>query len=247
MALPLPPGLTPSEVAFLCEMELVTVIPRQRLEGLKLLGGPTPVLQPPHRTTLPLWLALLLKRQRRANISPPPWLLPTSLTAILEFETEHSKDAFSPPPLLPPTSSTTAPVSPPFLPSSTASAPADALPYHWLEMGNILLEVAPDDFEEPDQVRRLLRDLREVRMAKVRKGVEVLDAGGGVKMNGVGGMEVAEGRAFIGGVIDGLRGALTDGVYRKIGASREQARKESEAEERENGYAGNASDDDGDM
>lgn len=38
MALPLPPGLTPAEVAFLCEMELVSVIPRQRLEGLELLG-----------------------------------------------------------------------------------------------------------------------------------------------------------------------------------------------------------------
>ena len=38
MALSLPPGLTPPEVAFLCEMELITVIPRQRLEGLSLLG-----------------------------------------------------------------------------------------------------------------------------------------------------------------------------------------------------------------
>lgn len=38
MALPLAPGLTPPEVAFLCEMELVTVIPRQKLEGLALLG-----------------------------------------------------------------------------------------------------------------------------------------------------------------------------------------------------------------
>ena len=38
MALPLSPGLTPAETAFLCEMEMVTVIPRQRLEGLNLLG-----------------------------------------------------------------------------------------------------------------------------------------------------------------------------------------------------------------
>lgn len=38
MALPLPPGLTPSEIGFLCEMELVTVIPRQRLDALELLG-----------------------------------------------------------------------------------------------------------------------------------------------------------------------------------------------------------------
>jgi GINS complex subunit 2 len=42
-------------------------------------------------------------------------------------------------------------------------------------------------------------------------------------------MEVGESRGFIIGVIDGLR---------KIGASKEQARKEGEAEESENGNAG---------
>jgi hypothetical protein len=46
MALPLPPGLTPPEIAFLCEMELVTVIPRQRLEGLELLGVRVPLQHP---------------------------------------------------------------------------------------------------------------------------------------------------------------------------------------------------------
>ena len=43
MALPLKPGLLPSEVAFLCEMELIIVIPRQRLAGLELLGVSRPV------------------------------------------------------------------------------------------------------------------------------------------------------------------------------------------------------------
>jgi hypothetical protein len=38
MALPLPPGLTPKEVAFLAEMELVTVVPRQRLDSIGLLS-----------------------------------------------------------------------------------------------------------------------------------------------------------------------------------------------------------------
>jgi GINS complex subunit 2 len=74
-----------------------------------------------------------------------------------------------------------------------------------MELGEVLLEVASDDFEDANQTRRLLRDLREVRLSKLRAGIDILDAGGGVKMNGVGGMEVAEGRAFIGGVIDGLR------------------------------------------
>lgn len=45
MAMSLKPGLLPTEVAFLCEMELITVIPRQRLEGLELLG----VSRPHHR------------------------------------------------------------------------------------------------------------------------------------------------------------------------------------------------------
>lgn len=53
-----------------------------------------------------------------------------------------------------------------------------------------------------------MRDLREVRMSKIRAGVDVLDAGGGIKFNGVGGLEVCEGRGFIGGVIDGLRCVL---------------------------------------
>ena len=69
----------------------------------------------------------------------------------------------------------------------------------------MILDAASDDVPDPDHVRRLMRDLREVRMAKMREGVKVLDGSREVKLNGVGGMEVAEGRAFIGGVVDGLR------------------------------------------
>ncbi|KAI9841951.1 MAG: DNA replication protein psf2 [Sclerophora amabilis] len=232
MALPLPPGLTPPEIAFLCEMEMVTIVPRQRLEALDLLGGRTQPLQPPRRSTLPLWLALLLKRQRRANILPPPWLHPTSLEGILKFETEIASETFSPPPPLPAPARGSHTTSAPFLPSSTADAPADALPYHWLELGEILLDAAPDDLVEPNAVRRLMRDLREVRMAKMRAGVSILDGGGVVSLKGVGGMEVGEGRAFIGGVVDGLR---------RISASREQARREREA----NGEDDDDDDDDG--
>ena len=100
----------------------------------------------------------------------------------------------------------------------------------------MLLEAAGDDILEADTVRRLMRDLREVRMAKMRAGVDVLEGGRETKMNGVGAMEVAEGRAFIGRVVDGLR---------KIGAGKETSRREREAEERENG-TGRAGDEDDD-
>jgi GINS complex subunit 2 len=57
-----------------------------------------------------------------------------------------------------------------------------------------LLDAAPDDIVDPDTVRRLMRDLREVRMAKMRAGVAVLDGSGMVGLKGVGAMEVCEGR-----------------------------------------------------
>jgi GINS complex subunit 2 len=196
---------------------------------LTIAKGPLRPLNPPQRSDIPLWLALLLKRQRRANILPPPWLNTHSLSAILDHETEHA-DTFSPPPrLAPPLSDSTQPVSPPFLPTSTADAAPDALPYHWLELGEMLLEAAADDFEEPDQVRKLLRGLREVRMAKLRSGVEVLDAAGGIKMNGVGGMEVGEGRSFITGVIDGLRYAISWQGVAVMGADNNTGRLELHA------------------
>ena len=141
-----------------------------------------------------------------------------ALSDILEFETDvRSAAVLSPPPALPEAtgvaleedpylSHTSLELSPPFLTdSSTTRAQADALPYHWLELGHLLLTHAADDFDDPDTIRRLLRDLREVRMSKLRKGFQVLGPGAGVKMNGVGGMEVAEVRGFVGGVVDGLR------------------------------------------
>jgi len=46
MALPLPPGLTPAEIAFVAEMELVTVVARQRLDSLSLFSVRTPCFRP---------------------------------------------------------------------------------------------------------------------------------------------------------------------------------------------------------
>lgn len=73
----------------------------------------------------------------------------------------------------------------------------------------MLLDAASDDLVDPDQIRRLLKELREVRMAKFRAGVDALDAaamgGSGVALTGVGAMELGEGRGFVTGVVNGLR------------------------------------------
>lgn len=76
----------------------------------------------------------------------------------------------------------------------------------------MLLDTASDDVVDPDQTRRLLKEMREVRSAKIRSGIDALDLaagpGGGIALTGIGAMEIGEGRGFIGGVVDGLRYVL---------------------------------------
>lgn len=155
------------------------------------------------------------------------------MSLILDVESSHQdyQNAFSPPPPLPGQPSildldATASAkpqytpdgnryypAPPFLPHNTAQTTSSrdppSLPFHWVEVGNLLLDAASDDLVDPDQIRRLLKDLREVRMSKMRSGVDVLDeaatGGGGVALTGVGSMELGEERGFITGVVDGLR------------------------------------------
>ncbi|KAL1902508.1 DNA replication protein psf2 [Sporothrix stenoceras] len=295
MASPFPPGLLPAEVAFVCEMEHVTVVPRQRLDSIPLLGGATPQLRPPYRAVLPLWLALLLKRQRRASIIAPPWLHPASLRELVVLETKNltpedpaaerderqqglqdddddddaTRVRFAPPPPPPvradgagnarrvngqrgprhvdgfvgdPLLGPPIPLSPPFLPSCTADAPAGYLPYHWFEVAEILLAHAPDDLPAPvGEVRALLRDLAEARAAKVRHLATVAAAGTDpstvtdsadgynpaskkpspaiVNLRGIGAMELSEARGLVAAVHDGVR---------KLGAAAEASRRDEE-------------------
>lgn len=98
----------------------------------------------------------------------------------------------------------------------------------------MLLANASDDIPDAENCRRLLRDLREVRAAKVRSSIPVIDAGAGIQVNGVGAMEIGESRSFITGVVDGLR---------RIGTAREiQARED--AQERIQARGGGLDDDD---
>jgi GINS complex subunit 2 len=174
----------------------------------------------------------------------PPWLFTESLEEILVMETRHFQDSFSPPPQIPSTrqidyAGKSFYASPPFVESCTVNVAPTALPYHWFEISEMLLDAASDDISEPDRVRQLLRDIREVRLAKMRKGVEVLSGDGeGTRLDGVGAMEVSESKGFITGVMDGLR---------KIDASREQTRRERETEDRDNRRYNDDEDEDDDM
>lgn len=176
---------------------------------------------------------MLLKKQRRANIVPPPWLHPDSLRDIIHHETKIDPNGWAPPPPPPVRADSRGNarrlnsadedtvLSPPFLPSCTADAPSGALPYHWFEMAEMLLAHASDDITASSEVRSLLRDLQEVRAAKMRSSTAQLESGvdGVMSLRGVGAMELAESRGFVTGVVEGVR---------KIGASGEAVRREEE-------------------
>lgn len=100
-------------------------------------------------------------------------------------------------------------ISPPFISSMTSTANPSSLPYHYYEFAEMLLDAAADDIANPDETRSLLRDIREGRLAKMRKGFQAITDGSEImRFDGVGAMELAESRQFIVGVMSGLR-ALT--------------------------------------
>nr|KAJ3423232.1 DNA replication protein psf2 [Polyrhizophydium stewartii] len=49
------------------------------------------------------------------------------------------------------------------------------LPFHYLEIGMMLLDSAADDMNGAEDIRRLLSDLRQLRETKIRAGLEAVD------------------------------------------------------------------------
>ncbi|KIL70253.1 hypothetical protein M378DRAFT_96699 [Amanita muscaria Koide BX008] len=49
------------------------------------------------------------------------------------------------------------------------------LPFRYIEISKVLLDVASDDLENTDKLRSLLKDLREARQAKCRAGLSQID------------------------------------------------------------------------
>src|SRR4051794_21798706 len=96
MALPkhLHTTFTPSEIEFLAEDDPIFIIPTFRTDSLLFLSGTYGPFRPPAKTTVPLWLALLLRRHDKCTIVPPEWLSIESLKKNLEYERED--EGFSP-------------------------------------------------------------------------------------------------------------------------------------------------------
>ncbi|KAI5807854.1 hypothetical protein DFH27DRAFT_285106 [Peziza echinospora] len=200
--------LLPAHHVYLAETLSITILPLVPLPALPLITHPIPAMHPPHRATVPLWLALLLKKQGKAHIIPPPWLTTDNLNQLIKWEVENPGRF------------------------------GEGVPWRWVELGEVLCEAAEDDLvaasgggqaglgaEGERDVRVLLRTLREVRWSKAREGLRGLEATY-LQMNALGHLEISELRPYAKAVVDNLR---------LITASKEEAkaREEEEEEERE--------------
>ncbi|KAH8917931.1 DNA replication complex GINS protein PSF2 [Atractiella rhizophila] len=169
----LPPALlsnfTPGELEFIARQEMISIIPRISMPKLRFISAPRPnrtygPFNPPERATVPLWMALELKKTSKCRIVPPDWLTMERLEEKLNAE--------------------------------TSSASFSALPFHWMEISRMLLEVAADDIPRSEKVREILKSLREARLAKMREGISTLTPTS-LQLPNVSQMELNEIRPFI--------------------------------------------------
>ncbi|KAI7864850.1 Psf2-domain-containing protein [Spinellus fusiger] len=165
-------ALTPQEVEFLCGSEMITIIPVQRIPEIELIQQSVGPFRPPLQIKVPLWLAILMKKQQKCTMVCPEWLTVERLKVRLEEEEQHAE--FS------------------------------KLPFHYMEMAQLLLESAREDIPNAEQVRTLLKDLRETRQAKSRVGLSELDDTW-LGMNSLSLMEINEIRPFFTHAYDQMR------------------------------------------
>ncbi|KAI9014797.1 Psf2-domain-containing protein [Gaertneriomyces semiglobifer] len=83
------------------------------------------------------------------------------------------------------------------------------MPFHFMETSQLLLDCASDDIPHAEEVRTLLKDLREARQAKARKGLEALDPYY-LQMDNLGLMEINEIRPIFTKAFNELRRITPD-------------------------------------
>ncbi|XP_035231671.1 DNA replication complex GINS protein PSF2-like [Stegodyphus dumicola] len=133
--------MDPSELEFLAEQEVVTVIPNFTHGKLYLIRGDCGPFTPSIPVQVPVWLAINLRQRQKCRIIPPEWMSVEKLEEIKQEETDST--IFTP------------------MPSK-----------HYKEIAQLLFDVAAPDIPNADEVQTLIKDIWDIRMAKLRSSVD---------------------------------------------------------------------------
>lgn len=79
-----------SEIEFLAENELITIVPNFSQAKLHLICGDCGPFTPSIPIQVPLWLAINLRQRQKCRILPPDWMTVENLTKIKEEETDSA-------------------------------------------------------------------------------------------------------------------------------------------------------------
>lgn len=157
---------SPQEIQFLTENEPITILPRYTMNGIELITDNIPSIRAMQRLSVPLWFALILKRQNKCSLVPPDWLNLKSLQDFYQYEVNEL--------------------------TSFAK-----LPNNWLELSKLIFEYASDDInDEVYKLKSLVQDLKEIRMIKVQKGLELINESH-LQLDNLSLLEINEIRPFV--------------------------------------------------
>lgn len=129
------------ELAFQADDEPIAIMPKQALASMEMSGWVSPHLRPLRRSEVPLWFAVVLKRQDRCTIIWPAWLEAAQLQKFVDSEKTNSHQFSS-------------------LPW-----------YWQMTSEILVKEASDDCPSRIDEILQLLQELREIRLTKTRAGL----------------------------------------------------------------------------
>lgn len=140
---------TPEELDFSAQHEHIRIVPLIKLPQLNFIQGTYGPFQPPREATVPLWLAMYMRKSNQCRVLPPPWMTAGMLLRVARFhyyaglndvdklqamvKVERSQSEFA------------------------------QVPAHYLELCKNLLEWAREDLQESHTIRSLVMELCELR------------------------------------------------------------------------------------
>ncbi|GMM36801.1 DNA replication protein [Saccharomycopsis crataegensis] len=165
---------TSAEIVYLAENELIEVISNVSMnDKLSLISTELPKFRVMSTYKIPIWLAIILRKQNKITVPPPEWLNENYLANKYQEEVTN-QTAFT------------------------------QLPNNWLEVSKIFLKhFVQDLIDNEDVLLKLIQDLKEIRLVKLRKGLNNLNEIN-LGFNDLSLMEINEFRPFISRVMGNL-------------------------------------------
>ncbi|XP_013779274.1 DNA replication complex GINS protein PSF2-like [Limulus polyphemus] len=138
--------MSPAEVEFLAEKELVTIFPNFSHGKIYLISGDVGPFVPSLPVQVPLWLAVNLKQRQKCRLLPLDWM---NKDVLEEKKQEEYNNKFF-----------TAMPSP-----------------HYREITQLLMSIAPMDIPHAEDIQTLIKDIWDIRMAKLRSSIDAFIKG----------------------------------------------------------------------